>query len=181
MVIYRYDEATKTISKHGATRTAPGAGPRHSTVHPNGEWVYIINELNGTITVYQFDDTSGTLTDTQTVPTLPDDFNGTNTTAEIVISPDQRFLYGSNRGHDSIAHYQINPQSGQLTFVARTSTEGEHPRNFTIDPTGQFLLVSNRDTDNVVIFRLDKATGTPIPTGQQLTLSMPMCIKIIAR
>ncbi|MEM7032557.1 MAG: lactonase family protein [Chloroflexota bacterium] len=181
VVVYRYQAETKTITHHSAVSTASGAGPRHLTTHPNGEWVYVINELNGTITLYDFDVASGILAEKQTIATLPDDFTGTNTTAEIAISPNLRFLYGSNRGHDSIAHYQIDPQDGHLTFVARTSTTGEHPRNFTLDPTGQFMLVSNRDTNNVVVFRLDQETGTPVPTGYEINISMPMCIKIIAQ
>ena len=181
VTVYRFDAETNELSALNAVKTAPGAGPRHLTMHPDRDVVYVINELNGTVGVYDFDDENGVLTEIQIVPTLPNNFQGKNTTAEIAISPNVRFLYGSNRGHDSLAHYQIDAQSGKLTFSGRTSTGGQHPRNFTIDPSGKFLLASNRDTDNVVIFRLDEETGTPIPTGQQLHLSMPMCIKIIKK
>ncbi len=179
VTIYRFEAQNQGLTALNMVKTTPGAGPRHLTTHPNGQWVYVINELNSTITVYKFDADEANLTEIQTVSTLPPDFQGQNTTAEIVISPDLKFLYGSNRGHDSIAHYRLDEQTGTLTFGGRTSTEGEHPRNFTIDPSGQFLLVSNRETDKVVVFRLDSVTGTPIPTGQQIQLSMPMCIKIV--
>ena len=181
VTVYRFDAASMELVRVNATKTAPGAGPRHLTLHPTRDLIYVINELNGTIAVYQFDVAAVTLQEIQTVPTLPEDFTAKNTTAEIAISPDERFLYGSNRGHDSLAHYQLDTQSGKLTFSGRTSTGGQHPRNFTIDPTGKFLLTANRDTDNVVVFGLDESTGEPIPTGQQLQISMPMCVKIILR
>jgi len=176
---YALDPKTLELNLVASASTAPGAGPRHLTCHPNGKWVYVINELNGTITGYDADPATGALVGKQTVPTLPPDFVEKNTTAEIAFSPDLRFLYGSNRGHDSIACYSVNAETGMLTQQAIVSTRGGHPRNFSIDETGRFMLVSNRDTDNVVVFRLDSETGVPAYTGHELKLSKPMCIQII--
>ena len=176
---YALDPKTLELELVSSASTAAGSGPRHLTCHPNGRWVYVINELNGTITGYDVDPSTGALEEKQTVPTLPADFQEKNTTAEIAFSPDLRFLYGSNRGHDSIACYRVDSESGMLKQEAIVSTQGEHPRNFSIDATGRFMLVSNRDTDNVVVFRLDSETGAPVYTGHQLGLSKPMAIQII--
>jgi 6-phosphogluconolactonase len=173
---YALDADAKTLTQVGSTPTAAGSGPRHLTCHPNGKWVYAIHELNGTITAMRFDADAPLLETVQTISTLPAGFTDDNTTAEIALSPDQRFLYGSNRGHDSIAYYSVDPATGLLSRIGIVSTEGQHPRNFTIDPTGRYMLVSNRDSDNVVLFELDTETGKPTFTGQQLHISRPMCI-----
>jgi 6-phosphogluconolactonase len=175
---YRLSTEDATLEKHSTAPAAPGAGPRHLAVHPDRDLLYVINELGGTVTVYRADD--GVLTEMQTIGTLPEEFSGHNTAAEIAISPDRRFLYGTNRGHESVAHYSIDSETGLLTFAGRTRTEGEHPRNFDIDPTGQFLIVSNRNTNNVVVFRIDQETGTPVATGQQIPLSVAMAVRVIS-
>ncbi|MEM7534619.1 MAG: lactonase family protein [Chloroflexota bacterium] len=185
VAVYRLDNETQELTLSSTVKSAPGSGPRHLTTHPNGTWVYAINELAGSITFYTFDTGDGVLTEVQTIGTLPDNFSGDNTSAEIVISPNRQFLYGSNRdisnsGQDTIAYYRIE-ETGELTLGGQVSTQGIHPRNFTVDPTGQFLLVSNRDTDNVVVFRLDAGTGEPIPTGHEMALAGPMCIKMILK
>lgn len=177
--IYKIDPETKKLRAANVVTVAPGAGPRHLVCHPDGKLVYVINELNATISVFDFDTSTGALELLQTVTTLPKKFKGENTTAEIALSPDLRFLYGSNRGHDSIAYYRVNSETGELSPQGSVSTEGEHPRNFTIDPTGKFMLVSNRDSDNVTVFRLDPETGKPIYTGNQIKLSMPMRIEFV--
>jgi 6-phosphogluconolactonase len=178
---YALDADTRMLTLVDSASTPPGSGPRHLTCHPNGKWIYVIHELNGTISCHDFDAASGHLTTKQTVPTLPETFKGENTTAEIALSPDLRFLYGSNRGHDSIAYYRLDPETGMLAPQGIVATRGQHPRNFTIDPTGRFMLVSNRDSNTVVVFRLDPETGKPEFTGHALSLSMPMSLAIIPR
>jgi 6-phosphogluconolactonase len=175
--IYILDIAARKLIPHGQVCTAPGAGPRHFIFHPELPYGYVINELNGTITVFFFDVQHGTLTELQTIATLPDSYQGENSCADIHISPDGRFLYGSNRGHDSIVVYEIDRENGHLQRVEHVSTLGEHPRNFALSPDGRFLLVANKNTNNIVTFNRDAASGKLTATGQQLELSEPVCIK----
>jgi 6-phosphogluconolactonase len=172
--VYKVLSEPPVLEVVGSAAVAPGAGPRHLVCHPNGRYVYVINELNGTIACFDFN--NGKLKQRQVVETLPDDYKQDNTTAEIAISPDMRFLYASNRGHDSIAYYRINRDSGELSRQGIISTEGEHPRNFAIEPSGRFMLVSNRDSGNVVVFRIDQNSGCPVYGGGQIKLSLPMCV-----
>lgn len=160
--------------------TAPGAGPRHFTFHPNGKIAYVINELNSTITSYMYAAENGLLTEIETVQTLPADFDGQNTTADIHITPDGRFLYGSNRGHDSLVIFKIDAQTGKLALVGHQSVLGQTPRNFAIDPTGAFLLVANQNSDNIVVFSINKATGELQDTGHRAEVSLPVCIKMVS-
>ena len=157
----------------------PGAGPRHIVFHPDGEWAFLINELDSTIVAFLHERDSGELTEIQTVSTLPPDFNGESTCADIHISPSGMFVYGSNRGHDSIVIYKIDPRSGKLSYVAHESTQGNTPRNFAIDPGGTFLLVANQDSDTIVTFRIDPLTGELQSTGQVTHVPTPVCIKMI--
>ena len=159
--------------------TAPGAGPRHFTFHPNGQFAYVINELNSTITGFQVDASTGALSEIETVSTLPKDFSGDNTCADIHITPDGRFLYGSNRGHDSLAMYRINPSTGELALIGFHSVLGKTPRNFAIDPSGRFLLAANQNSDDVVVFKINKSTGELNDTGYRAEVSMPVCIKFV--
>ena len=139
---------------------SPGAGPRHFDFHPNGRFAYAINELDSTVTAYDYDADEGTLAQIHTVSTLPGDFDGDTTCADVHVSPDGRFLYGSNRGHDSIARFSVDQGTGRLTATGHTPTQGETPRNFGIDPTGEFLLAANQDSDTIVTFRIDPDSGT---------------------
>lgn len=152
----------------------PGAGPRHFAFHPKKKFAYAILELDCTVGVYRYE--KGALKAVQTISTLPDDFNGKNTCADIHISPDGKFLYGSNRGHHSIVMYRINQKTGELTLVGHQSVLGETPRNFTIDPSGNFLLVANQDTDNIQVFRRDKKTGKLTHVAEGAKVSMPVCL-----
>ena len=173
LLIYRYNSQQGTISLNPnmpAAKVQPGAGPRHFAFHPGGEFAYVINELNSTVTTFNYDAVQGALTSTQEISTLPADFRGQNTTAEVFVSPDGKFLYGSNRGHHSIVVYAIDPQTGQLKLVSHHATQGEQPRNFGIDPTGTFLLAANQRTGNVVVFRIDKLTGKLAPAGHAVQL-----------
>ncbi len=156
---------------------APGAGPRHFTFHPNGKWAYVIQELDATIT--GFDYKKGKITAFQTVKTLPSDYTGRQWCADIHISPDGQFLYGSNRVHESLVIFKIAPKTGQLTYVGHQDVLGKTPRNFMIDPTGKWVLVANQDSDNVVIFSRDTQTGNLTPTGREIKVAMPVCLNLL--
>jgi 6-phosphogluconolactonase len=156
----------------------PGAGPRHLTFHPNGRYAYVIDELDSTVSALAHDAKKGTLKEMQTVPALPVSFTGSNTTADIHVSPDGRFLYGSNRGHDSIVSFQIDPSTGKLNFIEHTSTQGKTPRNFAIDPSGRLLLVANQNSDSIVTFHIDPSSGKLTPTGHVADVPTPVCLKV---
>jgi len=178
IVTYRLDEASGKLIYASSVAAAPGAGPRHFAFHPSRMLGYAINELNSTVAVYTYDEMSGELAEIQTVPTLPDDFHGDNACADIHISPDGKFLYGSNRGHDSIVVYRIDVD-GRLSWVEHASVLGAHPRNFALTPDGSYVLAANRDTNDVVVFRRNAATGKLRPTGHRLSVSKPVCIKFL--
>ena len=161
------------------TATAPGAGPRHFTFHPNGRFAYVINELNSTITSFAYDPENGILTEIETYPTLPENFDGESTCADIHISPDGLFLYGSNRGHDSLVIFKIEASTGKLSLIGFEPTGGKTPRNFGIDPSGTFLLAANQNSDNIVIFRRDIKTGLLEKTGYEVQVSKPVCITFL--
>lgn len=179
IIIYRLDVSGQKLIPHKEARLELGSGPRHWQFHPTLAYGYVINELNATITAFSYDEHQGQLTTIQTVPTLPKEYEGENACADIHISPDGRFLYGSNRGHDSIVIYAIDPANGRLSFVEHTSTTGQHPRGFTISPDGRFVLVANRDTNDIVTFRRDEKSGKLSPTGHILQISKPVCIKFL--
>ena len=177
--VYRFDPARGTLKPHAppATRLAPGAGPRHFAFHPNEKFAYVINELDSTVTAFAFDAKKGTLAKLSIVSTLPADFKGHNTTAEVQVHPSGKFLYGSNRGHDSIAIFAIDGKSGKPTPAGHQPTGGKTPRNFGIDPTGRYILAANQNSNNVVVFRIDQAGGRLKPTGNSITVSSPVCVK----
>ena len=179
IMIFRFDARRGKLipNRMPWVQVKPGAGPRHLTFHPDGRYAYVINELHATVTAFAHDQAQGNLKEVQTVPTLPKDFTGADTSADIHVSPDGRFLYCSNRGHDSIAAFKIDPRNGELTFIAHESTGGKTPRNFAIDPTGAFLLAANQHSDNIVTFRLDQKTGRPGATGHVAEVPSPVCLK----
>ncbi len=159
------------------TAVIPGSGPRHFTFHPKGRFAYVIEELSATVTAFHY--TAGKLKAFQTINTLPADYTGRKWCADIHISPDGKFLYASNRAHESITVYAINPRTGELTWVDNTSVEGKTPRNFMIDPTGKYVLVANQDSDNINVFKRDASTGKLTFTGKSATVSMPVCLKAV--
>ncbi len=159
---------------------APGSGPRHLTFHPDGRFAYAINELSSTVTVYAYDADRGALSELQTVSTLPHDFVGENTCADIHIAPSGKFVYGSNRGHDSIAIFAVDAESGKLSNVGHEPTQGATPRNFAIDPSGTFLLAANQDSDSVVSFRINQVSGGLSATGHVSEVPTPVCVRIFA-
>lgn len=179
IVVYRLDTEKGTLApaEIPAVDTEPGAGPRHLAFHPNGRWAYVINELNGTVTHYLWSGERGTLEPQGSVGTLPDGYEGQNTTAEIKVSGDGRFVYGSNRGHDSIVVYSVSQDTGALSFGERLPSRGGHPRNFNIDPSGRVLAVANRDSDNVVFFHIEPSSGRLEFSGVETSVKQPICVR----
>jgi 6-phosphogluconolactonase len=178
IMIYKLDAEKGTLVPNDPAfaKLAPGSGPRHMAFHPNGKFAYVISELAGTITAFAYDPASGALNKIQTITTLPADFHGFNGSAEVCVHPNGKFLYGSNRGHDSIAVYRIDPAKGTLTFVERQTADIKTPRSFNIDPTGTFCLVANQGSDNVVVFRINQKTGVLEPTGHKISVGKPVCV-----
>jgi 6-phosphogluconolactonase len=183
VLVYRFDgtKGTLTANDPPYAGVAPGAGPRHFAFHPSGKWGYVINEMGNTVTAFDYKADQGVLTKRQTISTLPKDFKGTSSTAEVVVHPSGKFLYGSNRGHNSIAAFAIDPKSGELTLVGIQGEGIKTPRNFAIDPTGQWLLVGNQDGDSIVVFRIDPETGALKPTGTRVDVPMPVCIRFLKK
>jgi 6-phosphogluconolactonase len=182
IMIYRFDDETGKLEPNAAQpfyRTKAGAGPRHFKFHPNGKFAFVINELDMTISALDYDARRGTLKEIQSVPTLPAGFSGSNTCADIHVSPDGAFLYGSNRGHESIVSYKIDEKTGKLEYVEHVSTGGKTPRNFAITPNGRFLLAANQNSDSIVTFRIDEKTGKLTPTENRATAASPVCLRII--
>lgn len=179
IMISRFDRRRGKLIPAGNqwVQVKPGAGPRHLTFHPGGKYAYVINELHATVTAYAQDRAAGNLRELQTVSTMPEGFTGANTSADIHVSPDGRFLYCSNRGHDSIAAFKVDAGNGKLSFIAHESTGGKTPRNFAIDPAGAFLLVANQKSDNIVTFRRDGKTGRLSATGHVVEVPSPVCLK----
>jgi 6-phosphogluconolactonase len=179
IMIYRFDHQWGKLLLHDPPFAAlpPGGGPRHLIFHPNGQFLYVVTEYASTIALFHYDGQQGQLHQRQTVSTLPDDFTGFSTGADIRITPDGRFLYASNRGHDSLAIFAVHEESGQLTLVGYESTQGKTPRNFTLDPAGQFLLVANQDSDAVVVFHIDQENGKLTPTGESYSIPSPACLQ----
>jgi 6-phosphogluconolactonase len=181
VMIYRFNAAAGKLepAEQPWAEVHQGAGPRHLTLHPNGKYLYVINELDSSLTTYRYDAAKGTLTAFESVSTLPRDFAGTSYCADVHVSRSGRFLYGSNRGHNSIVVFAIDEGSGRLTLVEHVSTGGNWPRNFTIDPAGRFLLVANQRSDSVVTFRIDSQTGGLTPTGQITEIPVPVCLQFL--
>jgi len=181
ILVYRFDPARGTLVAHTPpfVSVKPGAGPRHLAFHPTGAFAYVINELDSTVAAFAYDPARGVLTPVQTITTLPEAFHGVNYPAEVQVHPSGRFLYGSNRRHDSIVVYAIDTHNGTLRTVEHISTQGKEPRNFAIDPTGAYLLAANQNSDSVVVFRIDAQTGHLRATGKSVRVPMPVCLKFV--
>jgi 6-phosphogluconolactonase len=183
ILIYRFDQAKGllTLNDPPSASVKPGAGPRHFAIHPTGRFAYVINEINCTITAFTNDSTKGELKEIHTVSTLPakqamqSGFSG----AEVQVHPSGKFLYASNRGHDSIAVFSIDQNTGRLTSVENEPTQGSTPRGFGIDPDGGYLLVGNQKSDSVVVLRIDKQNGKLAPTGTKIEVGAPVCVKFV--
>jgi 6-phosphogluconolactonase len=177
---YLFNAQTGALAPNAKPTVAatPGTGPRHLAFHPNGQYVYIIQETASTITLYNLDAVQGTLSAMQTVSSLAEPFTGTNTGAEVAVHPNGKFLYGSNRGDDSIAIFSLDA-GGHMKVIARQAAGGQTPRDFTIDPTGHFLIVANQDSNNVVVFSIDAATGLLTTAGAPITAPSPSFVGVI--
>jgi 6-phosphogluconolactonase len=183
VLLYRFDPAHGSVTPNDPPfgKTPPGAGPRHFSFHPNGRFVYVINEIQCTLTTFAYDPARGALKALQTVSTVPNDYKVTSndSTAEVEVHPSGKFVYGSNRGPDSIAVFAIDAQKGTATPVEHVSTQGKTPRHFALDPTGSFLLAENQDSDTIVVFRIDQHTGRLTPAGQVVEAPTPVCLKFV--
>lgn len=177
---YTLDAATAKIAPNQPpfVKTPPGAGPRHLTFHPNGKYVYVINELSNSITLFDYAAESGKLAQRQTVPTLPADFDGTSYCADVKVTPNGRYLYGTNRGHDSLAAYRVG-DDGTLTRIGIEPSLGKGPQNLAITPDGRLLLCANMPGDNVAVFRIDPSSGKLASAGPPLAMPKPSCIRIM--
>ncbi|MFT5467640.1 MAG: 6-phosphogluconolactonase [Verrucomicrobiales bacterium] len=176
---YRLDAVTATLTPNDPAfaESPPGSGPRHLTFHPSGKFVYVINEKGNTISVFDYAAETGSLSNHQTISTLPEDFEGRTNTADLKITPDGKFLYGTNRGHDSIAAYSIG-EDGKLTLIEIIPSLGKGPQNLAISPGGQQLLCANMPGNNVVVFKIDSKTGKLAAIGEPVEIPMPSCIMI---
>ena len=179
ILIYRLDATAAKLTPNEAqpfVKQKPGSGPRHITFHPNGKRVYVINELANTVTFFDYAADTGSLTERQTISTLPADFTGKSYTADLKITPDGKLLYGTNRGHDSIAAYRI-ADDGTLTLISIEPSLGKGPQNLLITPDGRWLLCANMPGNSVVVFQIDSATGKIKATGEPISMPMPSCIR----
>jgi 6-phosphogluconolactonase len=181
LLVYEVNGETGGLTPHEPASAAlhPGAGPRHTAFHPAGPWLYCINELDATLTVMDWDGAAGTLTSKQTVSTLPDDWDGRRSTAEVAVHPNGRFLYGSNRGHDSLVIYSIDPQSGELFRIGFCGLPGKEPRHFGLEPGGRWLISCHQNSDHVQVFAVDAQTGLLDAVGDPVSVPMPVCVKFL--
>jgi 6-phosphogluconolactonase len=187
VLIYKFDAAKGTLSRGASSGTdkeffsaqlAPGTGPRHVAFSANGKFMYVLGEMDATVTVFA-NDNNEKYRSIQKISTLPKNFSGENTAAEIAIHPNGKFLYTSNRGADSIAEFSIDQQSGKLTLVGQISTFGKEPRHFTIDPTGKRMLAANQNSNNIVEYTIDENTGKLTKTDDGATVPSPVCLVFV--
>jgi 6-phosphogluconolactonase len=179
--VYRFDAKNGSLTPNDppSVSVTPGSGPRHVRFHPNGRWVYLINEMASSIAAFNWDSAKGILTEFQTISTLPADFKGTSTCAELEVHPNGRFLYGSNRGHDSLAAFSIDQASGRLALVQHVPSGGKTPRNFAFDPTAKWIVCTNHGSDNAAVFRIDDNTGKLAQTGDPVSVPAPFCERFL--
>lgn len=177
VLVYKLDAAKAKLTPNDPpfATIAPGSGPRHIAFHPNKKFAYVISEMLCTMTAFEWNSARGTLKQIQTISTLPGAVEKGFSTAEVYVHPSGKFVYGSNRGHDSIVVYACDEKTGQLTLVEHQSTQGKVPRHFAIDPSGKFLLAENQNTDNVVEFSIDQKSGKLTPTGEKIEVGSPVC------
>jgi 6-phosphogluconolactonase len=179
LLVYKLDGAGSRLEANNPAyvRLHPGGGPRHFAFHPNGKIAYANHEMGNYVSALTWDAQRGAFNVIEALPTLPSDFDAVSHTAHVEVHPSGKFVYVSNRGHNSLAGYSVDQATGRLTRIGITSTQGEIPRNFGIEPGGNYLIAANQNTDNVVVFKLDARTGALTPTGQNLKVGRPVCIK----
>jgi 6-phosphogluconolactonase len=182
VIVYGFDSSKGVFTPmlSGFAKVKPGAGPRHLAFHPDGKIAYVLSEIESSVTVFSYQAKTGSLTSVQTISALPKDFSGHKEAAEIAVHPSGKFLYSSNRGHDSIAVFAIDEKKGTLKSLGQVLTGGKTPRHFAIDPTGAYLLAENEESNNIVIFHIDAATGSLTPTGQTVEVPSPVCLTFVA-
>jgi 6-phosphogluconolactonase len=182
LLVYKFDSSRGTLTPNDPAfaKVDAGAGPRHYALHPNGKFAYVVDEMGSSVMAFSADLSAGTFHSLQNISTLPKGFGGENDDAEIRVHPSGKFLYASNRGHDSIAVFAIDPVKGTLTPIEYTSSQGNTPRSFEIDPTGTLLLAANQKSDNIVVFRIDPGSGKLTATGQVIDVPSPVCVKFLA-
>lgn len=178
VMLYRADLSTAELQPHEPPHidVPPGSGPRHCEFGADGRTLYVLNELTTTVSVFRYVTQQATFEAIQSISALPEDFDGSNTSAEVVVHPSGRYLYTSNRGHDSIAVFAIDGDSGRLTLIDHVPSGGRTPRSFAVDPTGSILLSANQDSDNVVVYRIDPESGVPEPAGNEISVGKPVCL-----
>jgi 6-phosphogluconolactonase len=174
--VYRLDAGRRQLKLHGETAVSPGAGPRHLAFHPAGRHLYLLNELAATLSVHAYTPENGALAQLQTLSMLPEGYQGPNTSAAVAVHPGGRYVYGSNRGHDSIVIYEVDETTARLTLVGHEPARGKTPRDLVIDPTGSWLLAANQDSHTVVTFQIDGGTGR-LSYQQQTEIPSPACMK----
>jgi 6-phosphogluconolactonase len=183
ILIYRFDAEKGSLTPNDPpfAPVAPGSGPRHFAFLPGGRFAYVISEMANTLTGFAYDAAKGMLSNIQTVSTLPGDFKGISYTAEVQVHPTGKFVYGSNRGHDSIAIFKVDPATGRLLAAGFEPTLGKNPRNFVVDSTGNYLLAANQDSDSIVVFRVNADTGGLKRVGEPIHIPRPVCIRMIPK
>jgi 6-phosphogluconolactonase len=182
VLIYRFDSSKGSLAPNDPpfVKVNPGAGPRHLAFQRDGKFAYVLSEMENAVTAFAYSQKDGSLSALQTVSTLPKDYSGPKEAAEVIVHPAGKFLYASNRaGVDSIAAFAIDPTKGTLRLVGQYSTRGKTPRHFAIDPTGKFLLAANEESNNIVVFKIDPATGALTPTGQVVEVPSPVCVTFV--
>ena len=181
LISYRFDAAKGLISAADShfVKVAPGAGPRHFTFHPNGKFGYVVSEVASTVTAFSYEAIGGNLKELQTVSILPKGFSGRNDAAEVRVHPSGKFLYASNRGHDSIAVFRIDEKKGTLAFVEDAPVLGKEPRNFAIDPPGRLMYVADQNSGKIVVFKINAKSGKLTATGQTLEVDAPVCVRFL--
>lgn len=182
VLIFQFDAKKGTLGPHIPPSAAlkAGSGPRHGIFSPNGKFFFVVSELASTATSFSYDAKTGDLKEINSVSTLPPDFSGRNDVAEVAVHPNGRFLYVSNRGNDCIVIFGIDPKKGTLTQLSHIPTGGKEPRHFTLDPSGNFLFVENQWSDTIITFHVDATTGALTPTGENVSVPSPVCLKFIA-
>jgi len=181
VLAYRFDAQRGTLTPHDPpfAPLKPGAGPRHMAFRPDGRFAYVVNELHSTVTVFRYDPDAGILSETQTISTLPEHFDGANSGAEVAVHPSGTWLYASNRGHNSVVVFAIDAGSGALTYVEEQGTGGFKPRHFGIDPSATYLAVGNQDSDTILMARVDAGSGRLKPSGVLAYAPSPVCMTFL--
>ncbi|MET3696936.1 6-phosphogluconolactonase [Bacillus oleivorans] len=177
--VYTYSVLNGKLEENQVFATKPGSGPRHIVFHPNGIFAYVMTELSSEVIVLHYNEGDGSFTKQQYIRTIPEDFKKTNDGSAIHISSDGKFVYAANRGHNSIAVFEVNQESGQLNFLEWTSTEGNWPRDFVLDPTEEYLVATNQKSNTMTLFSRDKSTGKLVLLHSGVKVPEPVCVKFL--